>query len=55
VARGKIEKELRKELAAGDEWKVPIRDSVPHLTDKEKDLLIQTLNPFAGMWEGKLG
>jgi hypothetical protein len=52
---GKLEKELRKEMAGCDDWEGPIRDSVPHLTDFEKDQLITTLKPFADMWEGKLG
>jgi hypothetical protein len=52
---GKIEMGLRQQMNTGDEWEGPIRDSVPHLTDVEKDQLMQTLTPFSDMWEGKLG
>jgi hypothetical protein len=42
-------------MAGSNDWKGPIRDSVPNLTDFEKYQLITKLKPFADMWEGKLG
>ena len=52
---GKIEKAIRQEMNTSDGWEGPLRDSVPHLTEIEKNQLMQTLTPFADMWEGKLG
>ena len=42
-------------MCPGKEWETAIRESVPHLTDAQKDQLIATLKPHADMWEGKLG
>jgi Reverse transcriptase (RNA-dependent DNA polymerase) len=52
---GKLQKQIRKEMCPGEEWETSIRESVPHLTEAQKDQLIATLNPHADMWEGKLG
>ena len=52
---GKLEKQIRQEMSNGEEWETAIRESVPHLTDAQKDQLIATLKPHADMWEGKLG
>ena len=52
---GKLEKQIRQEMCPGEEWEADIRDSVPHLTEVQKDRLIETLKPHAGMWNGNLG
>jgi hypothetical protein len=41
--KGKLEKDIRKEIVGEKEWETTIRQSVPHLTAEQKDRLIQAL------------
>jgi hypothetical protein len=43
---GKLEKQVQQEMCHAEEWETDIRNSVPHLTDVQKDQLIVTLTPW---------